>query len=647
MEFIGAGAAASLARAATYFEQLSSQGSSPDELRVNLREDITAARAELEATLTGHDSFDALAFIRMLAGPWDLTGVHESETQVETSQAVQDVIAHAALGLGLPRQPLTGENSGQPDVGALIAAASKVVMAARTLAMLDGSQLSHPLGPLAGEFMAYELSVRGRQYTSIAEELNTELLGHAHVSPMLEQVLGFTLGHIREVRVASLALLNERFFGARDRVGDAVQSGAGVGGIDRDQFRHDINLMMNECRLYGAVSSADVAQRIGLDVGVVGAVLRFFSTSRPEADAKNPIEAFVDGEALSHGSIGDGDEFLLLNGFLAEDELRRDVERGLKAASDGARGRANVWAKYDKNRSAFSERMSADAFSSLLADEVPRWQAKKYAGPVDVADVGSLSQESDHPHIAMRIYESDALFVVDGVAICIEVKAGSVTDKARGGRANRLAKDLEKTLQEGNDQAQRLVQLIEANRGVWGDDGQWVDLSDVTEVHSVIVMLDDMGPLSLSMNELADKGIIETEDVPWIVSLHDLLVISRTSDHPAQFLEYLRRRRGRRLATMVNGADELDMFMWFVGGGMYFEPDPVEVTAQLPLDRPITAGQMRRFDRQRRVRLGTLTDPLDSWFYGREGHSSIEAPKPRVLDRERDSQESGLAEVRG
>lgn len=39
---------------------------------------------------------------------------------------------------------------------------------------------------------------------------------------------------------------------------------------------------------------------------------------------------------------------------------------------------------------------------------------------------------------------------------------------------------------------------------------------------------------------------------------------------------------------MVNGVDELDMFMWFVNGGMYFEPDPREVASQLPIDNPST-----------------------------------------------------------
>ena len=192
----------------------------------------------------------------------------------------------------------------------------------------------------------------------------------------------------------------------------------------------------------------------------------------------------------------------------------------------------------------------------------------------------------------------------------------------------RLATDLEKTLKEGNEQAERLAALIRTNQGVWSREGKWIDLAEVGEVHSIIVMLDDMGPLSLSMNELANQGIVKTDEVPWIVSMHDLLVMSRTFDHPAQFLDYLRRRRGRKLATMVSGADELDMLMWFLNGGMYFEPNPEDVAAQLPLDLPVKGSDQRRFDKQGRVRLGTLTDPLDAWFYHQEGFSQTSVPKP-------------------
>jgi hypothetical protein len=630
LEVVGAGASASLARAAAYYRQLAETAATPDDLLKSLLATINAARVALEDCLDGFDSFDTLAFLRFAAGPWDFSDVRESETQIETSQAAQDVVALTLLGMGLPRQPLTGENSGQPNLDKVLGLAAEIVKAAQTLALLNGRRINQPLGALAGEFMSYEISVRGRQYESIAKELNDGFLGEPATAAVIKKAFGFTLHDIRAVREVSVALLNERFFGARDRVGEIAQSGLSIDDIDADAFRRDMNLMLNECRLFGAVAVADVGEPAAVAESTVQAILEFFGAHRPAEGASNPVDRFVQGDRLvPWGCIADEGEYLMLNGFLGEDELRRDIERGLIAARrDRREGADKAWSTYERRRAVYAELRAASAFKELLSVSAPYWEGQKYIGPVDIGDVGSLGEHADRTKIETREYESDLLFIVDGVALCVEVKAGSVTDKARGGHAKRLATDLQKTLKEGNEQAARLTQLIRINHGVWTPDDEWIDLASAVEVHSVIVMIDDMGPLSLSMNELARRGIIDTDEVPWIVSMHDLVVIGRTIDHPAQFLEYLRRRRGRRLATMVTGVDELDMFMWFLTGGMYFEPDPREVAAQLPIDRPIKAADKRRYEDQSRVRLGTLTDPLDAWFYGQEGLSHDDAPKP-------------------
>lgn len=106
LEVVGAGVMGSLSRAATYYQQLAEKASNVDDLHIHLGETIESARVALEECLRGPDSFDALAFLRLAAGPWDFSEVRESESLVETSQAAQDVIALTLLGMGLPRQPL-------------------------------------------------------------------------------------------------------------------------------------------------------------------------------------------------------------------------------------------------------------------------------------------------------------------------------------------------------------------------------------------------------------------------------------------------------------------------------------------------------------------------------------------------------------
>ncbi|MGC5288936.1 hypothetical protein [Micromonospora sp. DT231] len=447
VEVVGTGVTDSLARATTYLQRLSQEASNVDDLLTHLGEAITSTRLALEKCLHGYDSFDTLAFLRLAAGPWDFSEVRESQSQVENSQAAQDVISLTLLGMGLPRKPLTGENSGQPNPGKVLGLAADIVRAAQTRAILQGQRVDQPLGALAGEFMGYELSVRGRQYESIATELNTGLLYDPTVANAMANTLGFTLDDIRAVREASVALLNERFFGARDRVGDVAQSSAGIEDIDADALRRDINLMVNECRLFGAVSAVEAAGRAGVEESTAKAVLEYFSTSRPAEDDTNPVIRFVQGErVVPWGCIADDGEYLILNGFLGEDELRRNIERGIAAAAAGKRGSAGkVWAKYDGRRAVYSESKAAAALSKLLAGVEPRWEGQKYVGPVSIDQTASLGKDADRTGVPTRDFESDLLFVVDGIALCVEVKAGSVTEKARGGNAKRLASDLQKT----------------------------------------------------------------------------------------------------------------------------------------------------------------------------------------------------------
>jgi hypothetical protein len=71
-----------------------------------------------------------------------------------------------------------------------------------------------------------------------------------------------------------------------------------------------------------------------------------------------------------------------------------------------------------------------------------------------------------------------------------------------------------------------------------------------------------------------------------ITSLHDLEVISKVIDRPAELLLYLRRRTDSGVATHYRGSDELDLFMLFLDGGLYVEPDPDEVRDQYPTAPP-------------------------------------------------------------
>lgn len=611
-------------RALGYWGALMDQVPDPGEAIAFLRQRIEESTTKLQDALKGFDAFDCLAFLRMTVDMYGRIGWSGKEDLQTNTVAAQEVAAHVLLGMGLPRRPMTGKNPGQPNPDALIRLGASIVEDASAIAIVQGSIASQPLAKLAGSFKAAELTVRGRQYHSVAEDLNTRLLSQPATATILGSVLGFSLADVRAVREAAIELYNRRFFGARDRIGELVQQsqrGITLTSVEQHEVADGTLMMLGECRRYGCVTADDVAATAGITVDTARAVLDHFASTTPGVDAHEMVRRYCQGDRLEPwGCISEGGEYLILDGFLGEDEIRRDLERGLTGSSR--------WSAYDKKRSTFSESRTVEAIQQLLGGEGPRWQAQDYHELAGAGDPADLSETANLGTVVTKVVESDALFVVDGIALCVEVKAGSITGRARGGDIKRLARDLQKTLQEANEQADRLSKLIRINRGVWGGNGQWVDLSEVREVHSIVVALDDLGPLSLSMSVLVEEGIIDSDEVPWIVTLHDLIVMAKVFDHPAQFVCFLRRRCGRRLATMVSGMDELDLLMWFLNGYMYFDPDPREIAAQLPIDRAVSREAQERFDDQPPVLVGTLTDPLDAWFYFQEGQAERKASKP-------------------
>ncbi len=153
----------------------------------------------------------------------------------------------------------------------------------------------------------------------------------------------------------------------------------------------------------------------------------------------------------------------------------------------------------------------------------------------------------------------------------------------------------------------------------------------IREVRSIVVGLDDFGPLSVALGDLKRSGILGEGNLPWIASMHDLDVISKVIDRPAEFLLYLRRRADSDVATYYRGADELDLFMLFLNGGLYVEQDPEDVRSRHPSAGPPLSRARKHHQRDaRRTLVGTHTDPLDAWMYWTEGTSPYQADKPAL-----------------
>lgn len=130
------------------------------------------------------------------------------------------------------------------------------------------------------------------------------------------------------------------------------------------------------------------------------------------------------------------------------------------------------------------------------------------------------------------------------------------------------------------------------------------------------VSLDDLTSITTATAELVRAGLLDHSNIPWTVSLHDLELITRLVDRPAEFLLYLRRRLNPNVTVMFSAADELDFFLYFFEAGLWVEPDPDQLRRVFNWMSPPTTGERRRFRKQVPAYLTSRTDAL-AWLHAK------------------------------
>ncbi|WP_306892699.1 hypothetical protein [Agromyces albus] len=217
-------------------------------------------------------------------------------------------------------------------------------------------------------------------------------------------------------------------------------------------------------------------------------------------------------------------------------------------------------------------------------------------------------------------FEADGLLVIGHAAVVLEAKSNRLTQYARAGAPLRLWQELGPIISKAAQQAERLRALIEAGASIHirsssnlldgsGDGARtnWdLDVSEVTEVFTIALSLEDLNYLVTITSELVESGLIpEGALSPWIVNVHDLEIAAQLLDRPAEFIQFLSRRR--RTATMNNilAVDELDYVMHYLASGLF--PEGSTSTTTLVL---------------------SLTDELDAWIFYENGLRDTPAPKP-------------------
>ncbi|MCZ2816765.1 hypothetical protein [Modestobacter sp. VKM Ac-2984] len=210
--------------------------------------------------------------------------------------------------------------------------------------------------------------------------------------------------------------------------------------------------------------------------------------------------------------------------------------------------------------------------------------------------------------------ELDALIICDRVAIAVEAKGVGLSARARTGDALRLRRDLGRMVEDTLHQADRVRDAILSEGLIRqrGSDSP-IDLKHIKRVLPIAVTLHDVTTIAGTVDELIRENVVAFDGTPpWLVSLHDLRVITDITEGPAQLLAYLDHHERLIDLSMLSVAEELDLFMLFLSEGLYMGNFLDEE------GRPHT-----------RLLLPSQTDALDAYYMFATGLRRTPAPKPR------------------
>lgn len=579
-------------------------------------------------SLKDADAFDVIELMRMREMPMILEGYRES--LADQMPAAVELVALILLARG-QRAPVSTPTSKTRPAGLIpdLHERAREMLTLGSFALFSSGERNEygPLTMLSAQFVSHDLTVQFMQYAHIHDEINEELFSSRHLGELLLETLGFSYEDFCAVREAIVRVHGEKFFAIRDTVGEMFEQ--------RDEKKNDPafekdarSALMSMLELPGeraTLTVQEVAEASGVPADRTRAVLDRFSLSFNGADdALAVVTKFLSGDNpfRSASLVKDADGNYILTGKpIGTDCFRQVVEEALKAVPAKFR-------RYEKRRMFVSEGLALKRLAALLGSDAAHANLKYLrANPgIEVSELGPDAQDINS--IAEQT-EADGLFIIEDVAICVEVKAKSISSHARRGHVQRLSADLRETVGSATDQALRLENHIRTNHGLWLENREWLDLSEIREIRSVTVYLDDFGPLSTALDELVRAKVVGSDRFPWLVTLHDLSVIAEVIDRPAEFLLYLRRRTESEVSLKFSAVDELDLFMLFLSGGLWVEPDPDRVSEEFLGVAPSTGKERRRYQESAvPTRVMTQTDELDAWVYFQEGSSDVEVEKP-------------------
>ena len=343
-----------------------------------------------------------------------------------------------------------------------------------------------------------------------------------------------------------------------------------------------------------SVTSEDVARQSGVKAHAVDACLTCFSqefgSENRDLLAPQPIHRIRTRPLMHHGG-----RFLAPNPQLLLPAVRPRIEELLKA-DNKTRPRSLTWNSYEAARSRYLESKSVELLNRILQG-AESYEGLKYRFPYD-----GQKQE----------FELDGLLRLEDTLFLVETKAGILSDPARRGAPQRMLKDLEELLANAFRQGLRAKQYIASTpTPVFATrDGATatLDRAAINQIFVISVVLDDLFTFTTVLAETAKLGIFPDGDLPWAVSLGDLMVISDLVEYPSQFIHYLRRRQEINRSDLLFTMSELDWFGKYLDDGLVVKGAPNGAT---------------------RINVASYTTEIDEWYRHQSGERTTYTEKPQ------------------
>ncbi|MBO3102570.1 hypothetical protein [Cellulomonas fengjieae] len=576
--------------------------------------DIDEAIARLVRLLEPWDALDALTWLRLANLP-ALDGYRES-----THDGLLAVAELAGLAL-LARDPLDRadlQDSLNPIAGAALGDPTKVDALCREVSavvhQLLGAvmveQIAAASAQDSGAFVRFrirerEMLLRNIEYPHILTDHLRAQLGQESVRKITTDALGFDADDalavvdafehrftaIWAVRSAGAeaeaaafrAGSHPHFLATRERLGSRVEVAVALFSAAYVQDRLGQRLALTEADL---TDLADIPQER------VAAVLAAFSQPFLGAahDPATSIRAFLRGENQWRLrpilDAGDG-RYLCVDTGLMLSVVREVIELGLLPADRP---------EYAKATAQWMEDSAVTCLTEVLRpDEVHR-------------NVEYISADG-------TAVELDVLLVCDTVALAVEAKGTTLSARSRTGDRARMSRDLGRIVTKTFEQADRVRTTIEAHGElrVRGRDARTISLPHVRRVFPVALTLEDVSSIAGTVHELLTSGLVTFDQTPpWLISQHDLRVITEIIEGPAQFLAYLDQHERAVTTGVLSVPEELDLFMMFLKGGLWLGDFLDE--AGRPTERLLLQSQ---------------TDDLDAYYLHTTEASARPAAKPK------------------